>query len=68
MTPPRLHVVLEPRAGYTLQNILAALEQTGATAIEPIGATFVSAEIHPDSLSSFERIAFVDTKKPLGLA
>ena len=45
-----------------------ALEQTGATAIEPIGSEFVSAEIHPDSLSTLDRIAFVETKKPLGLA
>lgn len=67
-TPSRLHVVLEPRVGHTLQDILTALERAGATAIEPIRAEFVSAEIHPDSVSSLEQIAFVETKKPLGLA
>jgi len=68
VTSPRLHVVLEPRAGHSLQEILTALEHLGATEIDPINAEFISAEIHPDSLRSLELIAFVETKKPLDLA
>ena len=67
-SPSRLHVVLEPRAGHTLQEILAALGQVGATAIDQISAEFISAEITPSSVPSLEAIAFVETKKPHGLA
>ena len=66
--PARLHVVLEPRAGHTLHELVLALEQAGATEIDQIGVTFVSAEIHSSSLSGLESIAFVETKKPHGLA
>lgn len=65
---PRLHVILEPRAGHTLQEIFATLERVGATAIDQISAEFVSAEIHPSSVPCLEAIAFVETKKPHGLA
>lgn len=64
----RLHVVLEPRAGHTLHEVLSALEQVGATGIDQISAEFVSAEIHPSSVPCLEAIAFVETKKPHGLA
>jgi hypothetical protein len=64
----RLHVVLEPRAGHSLQEILLALEQADATEIDQVSAEFVSAEIHPHSVPCLEAIAFVETKKPHGLA
>lgn len=66
--PSRLHVVVEPQAGYTLPDILAVLERTGATSIDLISAEFVSAEILPSSLPLLEPLAFVEVKKPLGLA
>lgn len=66
--PSLLHVVLEPRAGHTLQEILLALEQAGATEIDQISPEFVSAEIAPSSVPSLEAIAFVETKKSHGLA
>lgn len=66
--PARLHVVLEPRAGHTLHELVLALEQAGATEIDQIGVTFVSAEIHPRSVPCLEAIAFVETKKPHGPA
>ncbi|ALA60649.1 hypothetical protein NITMOv2_4272 [Nitrospira moscoviensis] len=67
-SPSRLHVVLEPRAGHTLDELVLALEQAGATEIDQISVTFVSAEIAPTSIASLEAIAFVETKKPHGLA
>ena len=67
-SPARLHVVLEPRAGHSLQEILLALEQADATEIDQVSAEFVSAEIHPHSVPCLEAIAFVETKKPHGLA
>ena len=67
-SPSRLHVVLEPRAGHTLQEILLALEQADAMEIDQISAEFISAEITPSSVPSLEAIAFVETKKPHGLA
>ena len=39
--PSRLHVILEPRAGHSLQEILTALEHLDATEIDPISAEFV---------------------------
>lgn len=66
--PSRLHVVLEPRADHTLQEVLSALEQVGATGIDQISAEFVSAEIHPSSVPCLEAIAFVEMKKPYRLA
>jgi hypothetical protein len=66
-SPSRIHVVLEPRASHTFQEILAVLEQVGATAIDQISAEFISAEITPGSVPSLEAIAFVETKKPHGL-
>ena len=65
--PSRLHVVLEPRAGHSPQEILLALEQADATEIDQISAEFISAEINPSSVPSLEAIAFVETKKPHGL-
>lgn len=62
-SPSRLHVVLEPRAGHTLDKLVLALEQAGATEIDQISVTFVSAEIHPRSVPCLEAIAFVETKK-----
>jgi len=67
-SPARLHVVLEPRAGHTLQELVLALEQADATEIDQVSAEFVSAEIHPGSVPCLEAIAFVETKKPHGLA
>ncbi|WP_213043991.1 hypothetical protein [Nitrospira defluvii] len=67
-SPSRLHVVLEPRADHTLQEILFALEQAGAAEIDQISTKFVSAEIPPISVPSLEKIAFIETKKPYGLA
>lgn len=67
-TAPRLHVILEPRAGHTLQEILFALEQADAMEIDQISAKFISAEITPSSVPSLKAIAFVETKKPHGLA
>ncbi len=64
----RLHVVLEPRAGHSLQEILLALEQASATEIDQISAEFVSAEIHASSVTSLEAIAFVETKTSFGPA
>jgi hypothetical protein len=66
--PSRLHVVLEPRPGHSLQEILFALEQADAMEIDQISDKFISAEITPSSVPSLEAIAFVDTKKPHGLA
>ena len=66
--PSRLHVVLEPKAGHSLQEILFALEQADATEIDQISTTFVSAEIHPRSVPCLEAIAFVETKKLHGLS
>jgi len=66
-SPARLHVVLEPRVGHSLQEILLALEQAGATEIDQISAEFISAEIHPSSVPFLEVIAFVEAKKPHGL-
>ena len=59
-SPSRLHVILEPRAGHTLQEILLTLEQADAMEIDQISAKFVSAEITPSSVPSLEAIAFVD--------
>ena len=67
-SPDRLHVVLEPRAGHSSQDILVALEQAGATEIDQISAEFISAEITPSSMPALEAIAFVETKAPFGLA
>ena len=67
-SPSRLHVVLDPRAGHTFQEIRSALEQAGAANIDQISAEFISAEITPSSVPSLEAIAFVETKKPHGLA
>lgn len=68
VTPPRLHVVLEPRAGHSLQEILTALEHAGATEIDPISAAFISAEIPPDAMPSLEPLAYVEMKKVHGQA
>lgn len=66
--PSRLHAILEPRAGHSLQEILTALEDLDATEIDPISAEFVSAEIHASSVPCLETIAFVEIKKPHGPA
>ena len=67
-SPARLHVALEPKVGHTLQELVLALERVDATEIDQVSAEFVSAEIHPDSVPCLEAIAFVETKKPHGLA
>lgn len=68
VTPPRLHVVLEPRAGHSLQELLMALEHVGATEIDLISAEFISAEIPPDAMPSLEPLAYVEMKKAHGPA
>lgn len=67
-SPARLHVVLEPRAGHTLQELVLALEQADAAEIDQVSGEFISAEIPPSSVPGLEAIAFVETKKPHGLA
>lgn len=60
----RIHVVLEPRKGTALAEVLSALHEAAAEEIDQISEGFISAEVKPETLSILERVAYVEEKKP----
>lgn len=61
----RIHVVLEPRKGRAIAEVLSALKEAAAEEIDEVSEGFISAEVKPETMSMLERVAYVEEKKPL---
>jgi hypothetical protein len=55
-------VTVEPRAGFSDEQVITELERSGAERIVVIAPGFISAEATPDCFSSLDRIAMVHVK------
>lgn len=64
-TVDRVHVVLEPRKGCAITDVLSALKDAAAEEVDQVSEGFISAEVKPETMSMLERVAYVEEKKPL---
>jgi len=61
-TGPPVPVLIEPKAGHLLQEVLSVLDRVNAQHIQPVGQTFISADIDLHDLPDLEAIAHVEVK------
>ena len=55
--------LLEPRPGYSDEDVLSSLHESGASEVELLSPGFISAQIRPRSLSVLEAVAYVHPKR-----
>jgi hypothetical protein len=55
--------LLEPRPGYSDDDVISSLEESGASEVELLAPGFISAQIKPRSLRALEVVAFVHPKR-----
>jgi hypothetical protein len=48
-----------------MADVLSALKEAAAEEIDEVCEGFVSAEVKPETMSTLERVAYVEKKKPL---
>lgn len=55
--------LLEPRPGYSDDDVLSSLQESGASQVELLAPGFISAQIKPKSLTTLEAVAYVHPKR-----
>jgi hypothetical protein len=55
--------LLEPRPGYSDDDVLSSLRESGASEVELLAPGFISAQLKPRSLRVLEAVAYVHPKR-----
>ena len=55
--------MLEPRPGYSDDDVLSSLQESGASEVELLAPGFISAQIKPRTLRALEAVAYVHPKR-----
>ena len=55
--------LLEPRPGYSDDDVLSSLQESGASEVELLAPGFISAQIKPRPLTTLQAVAYVHPKR-----